>query len=104
MAFCPECRETIDAAAITCSHCGYDFTEPAKPPSRFAGWEFSPLAYLALFVASIAAGIGSVLALVAIVITVLQFDLLRGLVLLPLAFLYQFAMLVLFVREYRRSR
>ncbi len=109
MAYCPECKGELAATATECPHCGYDFhrSEEAALEKR-RGFAYSTLADVALLVSMIAAAIGSGLAVLGTVVSLLNAQWLYGLVLGPLAFFLQLGMLVVFLRmmdtEYRGSR
>ncbi|HKB40318.1 MAG TPA: hypothetical protein VKD72_28060 [Gemmataceae bacterium] len=96
MAFCPKCNGEMTATQTACPHCGYDF--PPDPAAHRKGLAWSPLAELALFVGTFAAGLGAVLALAAGIVALTRGEWLIALVVCPIAFLLQVAMLVVFVR------
>jgi hypothetical protein len=99
MAFCPNCQGVMDAAAVACPHCGYDFPPASADPRR--GIAYSPLANLALVVGIVAAGLGCAVAVLAAVAALLNGQWSNALVVAPLAFFLQLAMLVVFVRVQR---
>ena len=99
MAFCPKCKGVLDAAAIACPRCGYDFP-PGNPDPR-RGIAFSPIANLALIVGTVAAGLGCGAAVIASIAALINGQWVTALVLGPLAFFLQLAMLVVFVRVQR---
>src|SRR5713226_1542284 len=96
MAFCPKCKGVLDTAAVACPHCGYDF--PPGDPDPRRGIAYSPLANLALVVGTVAAGLGCAAAVIASVSAVINGECVSALLLGPLAFFLQLAMLVVFVR------
>lgn len=99
MAFCPKCKGTMEATAVECPHCGYDFSESYRREPEPAGFAYSRLAEIALVVASLVAGIGCVLsAYFSFAFLYLERNWMTGLVWCPILFLYQFAMLVVFIR------
>jgi hypothetical protein len=100
VAYCPECGGEMDAAAPACPRCGYDFPQPPEPPAP-PGLAYSPLAEVALVVGIVAAGIGCLLAIVAAAVALVQGEWGRALIVSPLAFFLQLAMLVVFVRVRR---
>jgi hypothetical protein len=97
MAFCPKCHGGMEAMALACPHCGYDFAP--DPGLHRRGLAYSPLADLALVVATIVAAVGSLAALIGMGVALWHREWLLGLVACPVAFLYQFALLVVFVRS-----
>ena len=105
MAFCLKCKGEMPTTAIECPHCGYDSSESYQREPDPAGFAYSRLADVALVVASLVAGLGCVLSVyfsfVALCIE-RERDWVTGLVYCPIAFLYQFAMLVVFIRIQRR--
>ena len=102
MAFCPKCKGEMATTSIECPHCGYDFLESPVTERVPTGFPYSRLSEVALVVASIVAGIGCfVSACVSLYALFVERDLMIGLVWCPIAFLYQFAMLVVFVRIQR---
>ncbi|MCX7421101.1 MAG: hypothetical protein NT013_16380 [Planctomycetia bacterium] len=99
MAFCPKCNGTMEATAIECPHCGYDSSESYQREPEPAGFAYSRLAELALVVASVVTGCGCVLsAYFCFASLFFERHWMNGLVWYPIAFLYQFAMLVVFIR------
>lgn len=102
MAYCPECKGTMEATAVECPHCGYDFAESHVAEPDPAGFAYSRLSEVALVVASIVAGIGCVLSVYFSFAAIFgERDFITGLVWCPLVFLYQFAMMVVFIRIQR---
>ncbi len=99
MAFCPKCSGVMDTAAVACPHCGYAFP-PADPNPR-DGLAYSPLANLALIVGILAAGLGCVVAVIGTIIALVTGQWGTALVVGPLAFFLQLAMLVVFMRVQR---
>jgi Uncharacterised protein family UPF0547 len=99
MAYCPQCRGVLEAAAVVCPHCGYDF--PPGSPDRRRGIVYSPLADLALIIGIVAAGLGCAVALVGSVFALLRSQWLEALIVGPLTFFLLLAMLVVFVRVQR---
>jgi hypothetical protein len=91
MAICPSCQEVLQAAPVACPHCGYDFTPGNLDPRR--GIAYSPLADLALVVGIVAAGLGCIAALIASVVALMNGQWSTALVVGPLAFFLQLAML-----------
>jgi hypothetical protein len=102
MAFCPNCRGVVDAAAVVCPHCGYDFPlggpDPITPRRDLA---HSTLANIALIVGIVAAGLGCIAAIVGGIVSLVNGELFTAIVVRPLAFFLQLAMLVVFVRVQR---
>jgi hypothetical protein len=98
MAYCPKCDVPLDTNAVVCPNCGYDFP-PGNPVSR--GIAYSPLANLALLIGIIAAGFGCLVTVIATVRALLNAEWGVALVVGPLAFFLQLAMLVVFVRVQR---
>lgn len=102
MAYCLKCKGEMPTTAIECPHCGYDFSESPVTERVPTGFPYSRLSEVALVVASIVAGIGCVLSvLFGLVALWERHDWMTGLVWCPIAFLYQFAMLVVFIRIQR---
>ena len=99
MAFCPKCQGVLDAAAVACPHCGYDFPPGNADPRR--GIAYSPLANLALVVGIVAAWLGCAAVVIASVGALMSGQWVAALVVGPLAFFLQLAMLVVFVRVQR---
>ena len=99
MAFCPKCAGALDVAAVVCPHCGYDF--PAGNPHPRRGIAYSPLANVALIVGIVAAGFGCLMSAIATVYALANAEWLTALIVGPLAFFLQLAMLVVFVRVQR---
>lgn len=99
MAYCPKCRGEMPAEAPACPHCGYDFsgTSPSKSSVR-DGFAFSPLADLALVVSSIAAALGTLVAVYFTVVMLATGDWYHGLVVGPLTIFLLLGMLVVFLR------
>jgi hypothetical protein len=95
----------METTAVECPHCGYDFSESFQREPVAEGFAYSRLAEIALVVASFVAGFGCVLSvyfsLVALCIEHMR-DWMTGLVWCPILFLYQFAMLVVFIRIQRK--
>ena len=98
MAYCPQCNGVLDARAVACPQCGYDFPPPAEP-SR--GLAYSRLADVALFVGMVVAGLGAAASVVGSVVAMLNGEWLIGLVICPLTFFLKLALLVVFVRVQR---
>jgi hypothetical protein len=99
MAFCPKCNGVLDMAAVACPHCGYDFSPSTPEPRR--GIAYSPLANLALIVGVVAAGLGCIVSVIASVGALINEQWGNALVVAPLAFFLQLAMLVVFIRVQR---
>lgn len=95
MAYCPKCKGEMLATAIACSHCGYDFPRAASPK---VGLAYSPLADIALVVSMIAASVGSLASLLAMVVSLVNGQFFNGLVVAPIAFFLQLGILVVFLR------
>ncbi len=103
MAYCPKCKAEMDTTAIECPHCGYDFSESHEKEPDPTGFAYSRLAEIALVVASLTAGFGCVLsAYFCFAFLYLERDWKTALLWFPFAFMYQFAMLVVFIRIQRR--
>jgi hypothetical protein len=102
MAYCPKRRAEINAAATVCPHCGYDFPldgpEPFTPRRDFA---HSTLANIALIVGMIAAGFGCAGTVLGLFVSISNGEWFNALVICPIAFFLQLAMLVVFVRVQR---
>jgi hypothetical protein len=96
MAFCPKCNGVMEATQAVCPHCGYDFA-PA-PGAHRKGLAYSPLADVALLVGTFVAALGCLGALYGMVVALWWGEWLTGLVICPVLFLYQLALLVVFVR------
>lgn len=96
MAFCPKCSGSMEAALPACPHCGYDFSPP--PDTDRKGFAYSPLADIALIVGSFVALLGCVVALIATIVGLVKGDFLTGLVIAPIAFFTQLALVVVFAR------
>jgi uncharacterized membrane protein len=96
MAFCPKCKGVMDGMALVCPHCGFDF--PSTDNERRNGIEFSRLADVALAVATLVAVVGCAAAIIGVPIAIVHGQWLAALIGCPIAFLYQLAMLVVFVR------
>ena|SRR5438309_2159907 len=96
MAFCPRCKREMGTTEAVCPHCGYDF--PPVERGYRKGIAYSRLADVALIVGTIAAGLGCLGSVIGAFVALLRGDWLTGLVLGPLAFFLQMAMLVVFVR------
>src|SRR5438445_10174190 len=94
MAYCPRCKGVMAATEATCSHCVYDF--PLSEPRT--GLAYSRLADVALVVGIVVAGLGSVAAAVGSIVALLHGEWSEGLVVGPIAFFLQLALLVVFVR------
>ncbi len=58
MAFCIKCGQAVPDLTIECPHCGHDCLKPPKANSS-GGWEYSPLADLALLLGAVASGLGA---------------------------------------------
>ena len=102
MAYCPKCKGEMTTTAIECPHCGYNFSESPVTDRIPTGFPYSRLSDVALIVASMVAGFGCVLSVYfSFAALYLERDLMTGLVWCPIAFLYQFAMLVVFIRIQR---
>ena len=99
MAYCPKCSGVMEAAAVVCPHCGYDFAPNEPEPRR--GIAYSGLANLALMVGILAAGLGCAACVIVAGVALLRGELLIALILAPLAFLHQLAMWVVYVRVQR---
>jgi hypothetical protein len=98
-AFCPECNQPLDepprgAAAPEGKPLGG--SEGARPPG--AAFAYSPLAQAALVVGLLWAVIGCVFAAGWAVVSVVQRDWLTGLVVCPICFFLQLALVVVFLR------
>ncbi len=103
MAFCPKCSGEMQANAIECPHCEYDFSESFQSEPEPEGFAYSRLAEIALVVASLVAAGGCVLsAYLCFVSLFLEPNWMNGLVWCPILILYQFAMLVVFIRIQRK--
>jgi len=96
IAFCPKCGDEVKAAAAACPHCGYIFPVPEK--DRRDGLAYSRLADSALFLAKIATELGCLVVPLAVIAALVQENPVAAFVLCPLAFLFQFALWVVFVR------
>src|SRR5450755_3124996 len=98
MAFCPKCNGVMDTTAIVCPHCGYDFA-----PAQWRDFDFahSPLANFALVFGAVASGLGCAACVIASVIALVNGQWVAALIGCPLAFIYQLAMLVVFLRVQR---
>jgi hypothetical protein len=104
MAACPKCKGLVGTTAVTCPHCGYDWPDDDlgyHPPS---GWEESNFAELALCVAAIMAAIGCFGVLLAGPGLASRGEWWSALFWCPLAFFYQFALLIVFLRVRNRKR
>ena len=104
MAYCPKCKAEMATTAIECPSCGYDFSDQPMTARIPTGFPYSRFAEVALVVASIVAGFGCVLSVYLSFVALYlerERDLMTGLVWCPIAFLYQFAMLVVFIRIQR---
>jgi hypothetical protein len=97
MAFCPFCKGEMGVTELVCPHCGFDFPEATGSPMRATGFAYSPLADTALTISMIAAGLGCIVAVLAVVVSLLQFQLVNT-VLSVVAFFLQLGMLVVFLR------
>lgn len=102
MAFCPKCKGTMDATAIECPHCEYDFSESHQREPDPAGFAYSRVAEVALIVASLVAAFGCLFAAYFSFLSFVVHDWMTGLVWCPILVLYQFAMLVVFIRIQRK--
>jgi hypothetical protein len=99
MAFCPNCKREIDATALVCPHCNYDFGQTSDTArERTRGFPYGSLGDTALMISSIAAGIGMLASVFFSVILLLSGDLCSGLFLCPLAFFLCLGMMVVFMR------
>lgn len=102
MAYCPKCKGVMAATDIVCPGCGFDF-----PPEEFrgrrtkTGFEYSPLADVALVASMIAAALGVILTAFLALVSLSQGQWLDGLVVKPIACLLQIGMLVVFLRVQR---
>jgi hypothetical protein len=96
MAFCPKCSSEMSAAEAACPLCGYDFA-PASV-SQPLGGAYAPWTNWCLLVGVIASGIGCVVAFVAALRALASGALIAGLVVLPLACIYQIALMIVFIR------
>jgi uncharacterized membrane protein len=102
MAFCPKCNGVLDEMALICPHCGFDF--PSTYVERRNGIEFSRLADVALMVAALVTGVGCAAAVIGVPIAIVNGQWLTALIGCPIAFLYQLALLVVFVRVGKLQR
>ena len=70
MAFCTECGAEMDATAVRCDGCGYEFpdiTDVEVVRERLAvGWAYSPAADLLLLIVQVLLGITLVITLIGI--------------------------------------
>ena len=96
MAFCPKCNGPMEMGEVACPHCGYDFN--SGPRLRREGIAYTPLANFALLVGTLAAGLGCLVAVTGSIAGLFQGEWITSLVVCPLAFFLQMAMLVVFVR------
>jgi hypothetical protein len=87
----------MGATELACPHCGYDFPTATSSSKRPTGFPYSPLADAALLISTIAAGFGSVGAVIAIVVSLLQFQMVSTVLCVVVLFL-QLGMLVVFLR------
>ncbi len=67
MGYCPNCRGQMKMTEIACPHCGYDFP-PREDDGAFLKrpFPYSPLADVALIVATACTAVGCLIAAVAI--------------------------------------
>jgi hypothetical protein len=101
MAYCPRCSREMGGSETTCPHCGYDF--PAEPDAvlRRSGIAYSAWADMALMIGGVVAGLSAVVAVFYSLAMLLQGNLLCGLVLGPVGFFFNLALLVVFLRIQR---
>lgn len=98
MAFCPKCRQPIDAMAIICPHCGHDFSRRSPPGVERKGLAYSNLANLALVVGQLAAALGVIVAIVIWIFAAINGEWLQALFTGPITTLLMLALLVVFAR------
>jgi hypothetical protein len=98
-AFCPRCKGAIGLSERTCPHCGHNF--PLRKPNHEHGIVYSPTADLALVVGTIVAGLGCLASVILSIVLFFRGEFANALILCPLAFFLQLAMLVVFVRVQR---
>jgi hypothetical protein len=96
MAFCPRCSGEMGAAEAACPLCGYDFA-PASA-AKWQGGAYAPWTNWCLLVGVIASGLGCFVAFVAALRALARGEVLEGLVVLPLACIYQLALMIVFLR------
>jgi hypothetical protein len=96
MAFCPKCKGMMEATQAVCPHCGHDFAPP--PGEHRGGPAYSVVADIALLVGTVLAALGCLASLIAMAIALWHQEWLTALVYCPVAFFYQLALLVVFVR------
>ena len=87
----------MGATELGCPHCGFDFPLATGSPVRPTGFAYSALADAALTISMMAAGLGCIVAVLAVVVSLVQFQLVNT-VLSVVAFFLQFGMLVVFLR------
>jgi hypothetical protein len=98
-AFCPQCNGAMGMMDRECPHCGFSF--PPSMRRREPGFIYSRMADLALIVGSVASGLGCVGTVISAIGFLLNGNLGTALILCPLAFFIQLAMMVVFIRVQR---
>ena len=97
MAYCPDCSAEMPTTAVECPNCGYDWSRD-KNPADTAGWEYSALADTALLVGALVSALGCFVSLAYGLYSFAQSRWIQAAVLCPIAFLYQFGLMVVFLR------
>ena len=99
MAYCPECNGEMPVTAVECPHCEYRFPATAAEDSnRRPGFEWSPLADIALSVSTVAAVLATLCAFYFGVISLFASNLLDALVVAPISVLILLGIVVVFLR------
>lgn len=101
MAHCPKCNGVVGITTVKCPHCGYDWPESDLPSALPVGWENSEFAEIALGVAAITAGLGCFALVFAGISLAAREEWWGALFWCPIAFLNQFALLIVFLRVRR---
>jgi len=99
MAFCTRCKSEIDALAVECPKCGWDFGEDeAQPVQRGLGraFAYTPVAEAALVIGQVAAGLGCAFVLAATLVALFSSNWL-GAVQGAIMFFVLLALLVVFL-------
>lgn len=99
MAYCPECKGEMPVAAVECPHCEFRFPETAaEDANRRPGFEWSPLADIALSVSTVAAVLATLCAFYYGAISLFAGNLVNALVVAPISVLVLLGIVVAFLR------
>jgi hypothetical protein len=112
MAFCTKCNGVMGPTEAVCPHCGYDFApEPdfrhnrGRSLSRLddRGLAYHPLADAVLLIGMIVAAFGCLACIVYTGVALFLGNFAGGLLMGPIAFFYQLALIVVFARVLQSS-